>query len=134
MTTVITNPDDVANLYTSLKPIMQNELKKEFRVNPIPLALTNDYAKAIGVVYPGWLGIDLIWVNPTQRGLGIGSEILKELERQAIARGAHSAYAYTQNFEAPGFYRINGYKEFFQLTDFHPGQQMLGFRKYLLGA
>ena len=85
-----------------------------------------------GVVFPGWISLDLVWVEKPYRKKGIGSALLVQIEEEAVRMGAHSAYLWTQEFEAPDFYRKYGYEEFVRLDEFLPGHQLIGMKKMLL--
>ncbi len=95
----------------------------------------NDAGQIIGGAYaylhPGWVYIDLLWVAKEQRGNGMGQRLLREAETEATRRGCHSAYLWTQDFEAPEFYEKQGYKRFVVMEDFIPGHQRIGFMKRL---
>jgi len=89
-------------------------------------------AGACGVAYCGWFSLDLLWVEEPYRKQGIGSELLKIIEGEAMKLGAHSAYLWSQEFEAPDFYRKYGYQEFVRLNEFLPGHQLIGMQKKLI--
>lgn len=86
---------------------------------------------AYAYVHPGWVYIDLLWTAEKVRGKGLGKRIMAQVEAEALRRGCHSAYLWTQDFEAPGLYKKLGYKEFVMLDDFIPGHQRFGFMKKL---
>lgn len=85
----------------------------------------------LAYVHPGWAYIDLLWVSEALRGRGIGRLLMKQAEEEAVQRGCHSAYLWTQDFEAPDFYRKLGYQQFVTFENFIPGHQRLGFMKRL---
>jgi len=80
-------------------------------------------------VHPGWAYIDLVWVDSRARGKGVGRRLMEEAEAEAQRRGCHSAYLWTQDYEAPGFYEKLGYRKFVELDNFIPGHQRIGFMK-----
>lgn len=82
-------------------------------------------------LHPGWAYIDLVWVADRDRGKGLGRRLMQEAEAEAKRRGCHSAYLWTQDFEAPGFYEKLGYKRFVELENFIRGHQRIGFMKRL---
>lgn len=57
-----------------------------------------------------WLNIDVLFVEADVRGSGLGSRLLAEAERQAIALGAANAKIETFECQAPA-YRKHGYDE-----------------------
>lgn len=103
-----------------------------------PFAVTETEANGVllgGVyvfVHPGWAYVDLAWVSEKCRGQGWGRKLMKKAEEEAAHRhGCHSAYLWSQDFEAPGFYEKLGYRRFVVLEDFIPGHQRIGFMKRL---
>ncbi len=49
-------------------------------------------AVARGVITGGWLGVTALTVDQTRRRGGVGRQLMAELTRWAVQRGAHSAY------------------------------------------
>ena len=52
-------------------------------------------------------------------------------EQEALARGCRGVYLDTFSFQAPGFYRKQGYTEFGELEGIPPGHSHYFFRKLL---
>ena len=77
----------------------------------------------IGALYWDWLYVDLMWLKDEFRGHGYGHRLLTHLEDEAKKRGAKKAYLDTFSFQAPGFYKKQGYKIFGELKDFPVGHQ-----------
>jgi GNAT superfamily N-acetyltransferase len=73
------------------------------------------------------LHIDILWVDQNARGNGYGSELLNKMEELAIEKGCRLIYLDTFSFQAPEFYKKNGYEVFGILED-HPK----GFNQYFL--
>lgn len=90
-------------------------------------------AGLIGNCYAGWLFINLLWVATELRRGGIGSFLIAEAERRALAFGCHSAHVDTFSFQGPEFYPKFGYKEFGRL-DYPPDHCRIFFRKTLAKA
>jgi GNAT superfamily N-acetyltransferase len=91
-----------------------------------PLAITMREGKEIigaltGETYWGWLFIDALWVSEKQRGKDLGKALIEKAESEARKRGVRHAYVNSFSFQAPGFYRKLGYREFGKLTDFPKG-------------
>lgn len=51
-----------------------------------------------------------LWVQPDQRGRGLGAELVRRFEAAAVARGCRFFYLETFSFQAPGLYRALGYE------------------------
>ena len=78
-----------------------------------------------------WLSIDLLWVASGHRGSGIGSATLSSVEDQARRLGCRWSDVTTFDFQAPGFYRRNGYVEYGVKADYPPGHSNHFLRKAL---
>jgi predicted N-acetyltransferase YhbS len=90
-------------------------------------------AGLIGNCYAGWLFINLLWVHSDLRRCGIGSSLVAEAERRAVAFGCHSAHVDTFSFQGPEFYPKFGY-EVFGVLDYPPDHQRIFMRKRLSSA
>jgi GNAT superfamily N-acetyltransferase len=62
-----------------------------------------------------------LWVEPSQRGSGLGTRLMHALHEAAQARGCRTFYLETWSFQAPGFYRKLGYESVLVLEGFGPG-------------
>ena len=58
------------------------------------------------------LFVDYFYLPPELRGSGLGRELLRQAEQEAVRRGCHSGVLTTINFQAPEFYRRNGWRAF----------------------
>ncbi len=87
-------------------------------------------AGLIGYAYGGWLFVNLLWVHAELRRSGIGRRLIGEAERRGREFGCHSAHLDTFSFQAPGFYRRLGYREFARL-DYPPDNQRIFLKKSL---
>ena len=81
----------------------------------------------IGGTYWGWMYIDILWVDDSYRGKGVGSRLLLEAEKEAVRRGCHHVHVDTMSWQAPEFYKKFGYEVIGILPDIPKGNQ-----KYLL--
>lgn len=82
----------------------------------------------IGVTYWNWLYVDYLAVDESLRGEGIGSELLKKAEAEAVRRGCHSVHLDTHDFQALDFYKSHGYRinsEIKNLPDGHIKYQLI---------
>ena len=77
--------------------------------------------------YGGWMYIDILWVDDSYRGKGVGSRLLLEAEKEAVRRGCHHVHVDTMSWQAPEFYKKFGYEVIGILPDIPKGNQ-----KYLL--
>lgn len=84
-----------------------------------------------GETFCDWLHIVRAWIVKDRRGQGLGSQLMRQAEIEAVRRGCHSACVSSGSFEAPGFYTKLGYKEFVAMDDFPIGHQRIGFMKRL---
>lgn len=85
----------------------------------------------IGATYWGWLYINLMWVKENLRGHGYGKRLLQKAEAEARQRGAKYAYLDTFSFQAPEFYKKQGYEIFGELPNFPEGHQRYFLKKTL---
>jgi GNAT superfamily N-acetyltransferase len=84
-----------------------------------------------GRILYSWLFIELLVVPEQARGQRMGSQLMDMAEDFARERECTGVWLDTFDFQAPGFYRKQGYEAFGQLDDYPPGHQRLFFRKRL---
>jgi ribosomal protein S18 acetylase RimI-like enzyme len=65
-----------------------------------------------GEMYWDWLHIQTLWLDEEHRGEGIGSELLRQLEEIAQAKGYVGSHTETTNYQALDFYLKHGYQVF----------------------
>lgn len=82
-----------------------------------------------GRTFYGWLFIDWLWVSSSARGHGIGRHLMTKAEDAARQRGCLGAYVDTFSFQAPDFYRQNGYEEFGRIEGLPPGHACIWLKK-----
>lgn len=68
-----------------------------------------------GTVLYGWLFIELLYVAESGRRQGLGSRLLSTAENAAREQGCMGVWLNSYAFQAPGFYKKNGYEEFGEL-------------------
>ncbi|MFE6489213.1 GNAT family N-acetyltransferase [Streptomyces sp. NPDC057757] len=86
----------------------------------------------VGHTWAGWLHVTYLWVDDRHRGTGLGSRLLSETERIARdERGCGSARLETWDFQAPGFYRKQGYEVVAVIPDYPPGVTEYTLTKHL---
>jgi len=81
--------------------------------------------------YLGWMYISLFWVDEKFRRKGFGSKIIRTAETEARKRGVKHAYVDTFSFQAPGFYRKLGYREYGRLKGFPKSHARIWLSKAL---
>jgi ribosomal protein S18 acetylase RimI-like enzyme len=71
----------------------------------------------LGNIWGGWLHVTFLWVAEPLRGSGWGTRLLRAAERLATESGCRGVWLSSFDFQAPGFYRRLGYREFGVLED-----------------
>ena len=79
-----------------------------------------------------WLFVQLFWLPEALRGAGLGSELLRRAEAEAKRRGCHAVWLDSFSFQAPEFYRKQGYEIFGVLDDYPPGHRRVFLKKTLV--
>ena len=74
----------------------------------------------VGEVWTTVLFIQLFWIEQKLRGKDYGTRLIKAIEDEAKRFGATHAYVDTMSFQAPGFYRACGYREYSSIEGY-PG-------------
>ncbi|MFJ4426632.1 GNAT family N-acetyltransferase [Streptomyces bobili] len=76
----------------------------------------------VGHTWTAWLHVTYLWVDERHRGAGLGSRLLAEAERLARDdRGCMRSRVETWDFQAPHFYRRQGYEVVCVIEDYPPG-------------
>ncbi|MER6805457.1 MULTISPECIES: GNAT family N-acetyltransferase [Streptomyces] len=76
----------------------------------------------VGHTWTTWLHVTYLWVDGRHRGAGLGSRLLTEAERIAAReRGCTASRVETWDFQAPEFYRKQGYDVVCVIPDYPPG-------------
>lgn len=79
-----------------------------------------------------WFYLEELFLEKDYRGQGLGAEILKRLEAKAAARRVKSIYTWTAGYEAPEFYKRQGYEVFCETKNWYlSGHSRVGLRKAL---
>jgi len=137
----VEEPPDAADVETIKKALIAfNEEKTGRPLNPRRfLVSVRDGDGALvggltGVTYWDWLYVGELWLDERLRGRGWGRRLLDRAERIAVARGCRAAWLDTFSFQAPGFYRRLGWREFGSLDDQPSGESRHFFWKPLARA
>ena len=99
---------------------MEQLQQPEHQAQPLVL-LATAHSRVVGGIFAetqlAWLRISIMAVSPEWRSRGIGTTLLAEAERQAIARGCKYAYADTMEYQAPRFYLAHGFAVVGEIPD-----------------
>jgi GNAT superfamily N-acetyltransferase len=85
----------------------------------------------VGEVWTAVLFIQFFWLEQGLRGTGFGRKLIRAIEDEARRFGAKRSYLDTMSFQAPGFYRICGYREFGSIEGYPGGVTRHWFTKTL---
>jgi GNAT superfamily N-acetyltransferase len=92
---------------------------------PLALAIEDERSQMIGglsgATAYGWLFVELLFVPESLRGQGVGTQLMRRAEAEAVARGCHSVWLDTFEFQARGFYERLGYTCFGELKNYPTG-------------
>ena len=92
---------------------------------PLVIAIDDSEGHVVGGLWGrteyDWLLVELLFVPDSLRARGLGSELMKRAETEALARGCHSAWLDTFEFQAREFYERIGYTCFAELPDYPAG-------------
>lgn len=102
---------------------------------PLTVLLEDGGSSIIGGMWGatgyGWLFIQFLAVPEALRGRGVGTELMQRAEREAVARGCHSAWLDTFEFQARGFYERIGYRCFGELPNYPVGFSRFFMKKVI---
>ena len=102
---------------------------------PLVALLTISGGRVVGGLWGrtalGWLYTEMLFVPESLRGQGVGTALMAKAEAEALARGCHSAWMDTFDFQARGFYERMGYLCFGELADYPKGFSRCFMRKVL---
>ncbi len=125
---------DVEKIRASLVAYNNAYLESTSRI-PVAVFVRDDVGRlqggATGMLAWEWLQVELLWVDESLRGDGIGARLLAQLERLALSRGIYRFRVETTSFQALEFYKQNGYELFSELQDCPPGHTDYGLRKII---
>ena len=130
-------PDDACRSGILGPLVLYNESKTgRSDHRPLIIAIDDSEARVVGGLWArtayDWLFVELLFVPESLRGRGLGSELMKRAETEALARGCHSAWLDTFEFQARDFYEQIGYRCFAELPDYPVGSARYFMKKVLL--
>ena len=112
-----------------------NGLLREPGIGDINIVVRNELGNVVGGImcntFTRCLYIDVLWVEADYRGKGFGHRLMAEAERIACEAGCVFAHTCTFSYQAPDFYRHQGY-EVFGILDDYPGDIIQYFLKKTL--
>jgi ribosomal protein S18 acetylase RimI-like enzyme len=88
-------------------------------------------AGVTGWIWGGTCYVEFLWVAEGERGRGLGSQLIEEVERTARERQCHQIALETFSFQAPGFYERLGFESVGAFADYPQGHSMIFVRKRL---
>ena len=74
-----------------------------------------------GHTWGGVAEIAQLWVEPSQRGRGLGLALLDAAIAEAKARGCKRMFLMTYEFQAPGLYEKRGFARLIEVPDWPEG-------------
>lgn len=89
------------------------------------------YAGLSGHSWGGAAEIRFLWVDGSRRRSGIGSALLDAAEQEARSRGCRKIVLSTHSFQAPDFYRKQGYVVVGECSDYPRGYSHILLEKRL---
>lgn len=84
-----------------------------------------------GLSWGGYVRIDLLWVDETRRGQGLGRALLAAAEEEARRRGCTTIVLDTHSFQAPELYPTLGYEKVGETLETPEGHRQIFFQKQL---
>lgn len=95
---------------------------------PFCIVMRNGVGEVVGgikgLTVMDWMYVGTLWISESQRGTGIGSQLLENAEKIAIERGCLGACLTSFGFQAPEFYEKHGYARIGQIDDYPPGDAL----------
>ncbi|GAA3107958.1 GNAT family N-acetyltransferase [Rhizobium viscosum] len=103
---------------------------------PLAILLRDDEGRVQGGLwakyYYGWVFVELLFVPEVMRGQQLGAKLLAQAEQWAREQGCVGIWLDTFSFQAPGFYKKQGYSVFGTLERYPPDTHQRTFLRKLL--
>ncbi len=88
-------------------------------------------AGATAYSFPSSVYVDVLWVDESHRGDGLGAKLLNQVEAEAIKRNIYESTLDTFSFQAEKFYIKQGYKPIGVIKNYLNGHDRIFLRKNL---
>ncbi|CAO3374076.1 GNAT family N-acetyltransferase [Azospirillum argentinense] len=128
------DPDEVKQIHGELRAFNER-FTAPYDLREIMITVRDDdgalMAGLTGYTNWDWLYVDYLWVHDSRRGDGLGARLLAAAEAEAETRGCRWSRLYTYDFQAPGFYRKQGYEVWAEMEGYPPGHTQIWLRKVL---
>lgn len=126
-------PEDAAVIRDGL--YAYNDSKVDSPDGHLGILVKDDAGQTVGGLtgrwYYGWLFVELLFLPEALRGQDIGTRVMAEAERYAVAQGMTGIWLDTFGFQARGFYEKLGYVVFGELPDYPAGHSRYFLQKRL---
>jgi len=110
--------DLAATLESELLSSLSEELEQSLNTD-FTLSVNNADGDVVGGLVASisysWLLVKIVWVEESQRHLGVGHALMEAAERNAKALGCHSVWLDTSSPKSKQFYSKLGYEVFGEL-------------------
>lgn len=103
------------------------------KINYVAKSDQNKIVGGINSVLYCWkiLYIDILWVNDSYRSKGVGTQLIKKVEKAAKQKGCHLIHLDTFEWQAKEFYLKHGYEIFGVLDDCPKGHKRFYMKKII---
>ena len=106
-----------------------------YEIKPLIWRLSDTQQNLVGVLTAkelwNWIYIDELWISESQRNVGLGKQLMYQLESYALEQHCKGLWLWTQSWQAENFYIRLGFEEFCRFPDFPLGHERIGLRKFL---
>ena len=126
-TIALSDVEDWGAMHAILEPLVAFNTERTGTQDhrPLVLAITDGAGRVVGGLWGrtafGWLHVELVFVPDSLRGRGVGTQLMRRAEAEALVRGCRHAWLDTFEFQARGFYERLGYRCFGELANFPAG-------------
>lgn len=91
----------------------------------------NIVAGFAGHTWGGCCELTKLWVHGSQRGQGLGTDLVRAAEREATRRGCETIVLSTHSFQAPLFYEKRGFSKLCSIPGYPKGHEQVVYTKSL---